>query len=182
VSTAAGGGASRVRPAEQGDVPAMMALHERCWRISYAGIADPTWLVGRPLAEREREWRRRLIGPGHPTWVAEADGEVVGFVVAGPAVDEDAGPDDGQVLALYVDPDHQRDGHGRALLAHATAQLAAAGFTAASLWTLRDNPGSRAFYEAQGWEADGAEQDRGLGVEVRYVRQNLHLASISEAV
>jgi GNAT superfamily N-acetyltransferase len=160
-----------VRPAEQRDVPALMAVHERCWRISYAGIADPSWIVDRPLGEREREWRRRLSDHAHPTWVAEADGEVVGFVVAGPSVDEGAGPDDGQVRALYVDPDHQRAGHGRALLEHATAQLAAAGFTTASLWTLRDNPSSRAFYEAQGWEPDGGVQDRGRGAEVRYVRR-----------
>ena len=59
---------------------------------------------------------------------------------------------------------------GRSLVEGAATELARRGFTAATLWSLRDNDRATAFYEGMGFERDGATQTRDdLGApEVRY--------------
>ena len=147
------------RPREA-DAEALVRLHERCWRISYAGLVDPEPVVGRPWDERVAQWRGFCRGESLPMWIADEDDEPAGFVAYAPA----------EVVALYVDPDRQRSGHGAALLGAACASMREGGASEAVLWTLRDNPASRAFYEAHGWRPDGAEK-REAGVDhVRYAR------------
>ena len=48
----------------------------------------------------------------------------------------------------------QRRGVGRALLDQLTDALRDLGYESAILWTFRDNPAARAFYEANGWTFD----------------------------
>ena len=140
-----------IRASRAADGEALARMHVRAWRISYAGLADPTWVVSRPFAERAAEWTRYAAGEGVPMWVAD---------------------DAGEVAALYVDPDRQREGVGRALLERAVEELRAAGFERATLWTLRDSPQSTGFYEANGWRRDGAEKEgvRFDAVQARYER------------
>jgi ribosomal protein S18 acetylase RimI-like enzyme len=155
-----------VRPAQLGDIPSLIAVHERCWRISYAGIADADAKFGCPPAEWERRWREVL----QRTWVADADGAVAGFVVYGPSRDADAAAGTGEIHALYVDPDRQGGGHGRALVDHAAAALAADGFARVTLWTFARNPASRRFYERMGFVWDGTTARDEDGDVVRYAR------------
>jgi GNAT superfamily N-acetyltransferase len=62
----------------------------------------------------------------------------------------------GQVQRLYVHPERQRTGIGRALLATAVDRLREAGARAATLWVLETDSRARAVYEALGWMLDGA--------------------------
>jgi GNAT superfamily N-acetyltransferase len=84
-------------------------------------------------------------------WVVEASREVVGFSV-GNAVN-------GNLWALFVRPEHERRGYGRALHDAAVAWLWSRGID--RLW-LTTEPRTRAqrFYEAAGWALVG-ETDRG---------------------
>ena len=85
---------------------------------------------------------------GPRTTVAVADDAIVGFAtVLG-----------SELAALHVDPDHWRQGVGRALVTHALSGIASAGFTAAHLWLLAGNTRGRQFYEAGGWTADGTRR------------------------
>jgi GNAT superfamily N-acetyltransferase len=90
-------------------------------------------------------------------WVIESVGEVIAFGIA------DAR--DGHIWALFVHPDHERRGHGRALHDTMLAWLRAQGF--ARVW-LTTEPGTRAqsFYESAGWQLVGAVDDG----ELRYER------------
>ena len=83
-------------------------------------------------------------------WVWEEDGAVQGFSAADPR--------DGTIFALFVHPDYEGRGIGRALLPLACAELKAAGFAVAQLNT---GPGTRAerFYRADGWTAVGRQDD-----------------------
>ncbi|MDP9405843.1 MAG: GNAT family N-acetyltransferase, partial [Actinomycetota bacterium] len=77
----------------------------------------------------------------------------------------------GEVYALNVDPDRWGGGVGRALLDAGCEHLRRAGFHDAVLWVHPDNARARAFYEAAGWAADGAERrEQVLGVDVPEVR------------
>ena len=153
-----------IRRARHDDIPAIMALHERCWRISYAGLADADVKFGRPTAEWVRMWEEMLSR----TWVTVSEDVVTGFVVAGPSRDAEAPPRTGEIFALYVDPDRQGAGLGAALVQHARAALAAEGFARVTLWTFQHNPASRGFYERLGFVHDGTEAIDEDGPIVRY--------------
>jgi ribosomal protein S18 acetylase RimI-like enzyme len=94
---------------------------------------------------------------------------VVGFVTFGPSRDRDT-VGMGEIYALYVDPGRYEGGVGRMLMAHARRRLKEQGFEAAVLWVLQGNERAAAFYEREGWAADGAvreEQPYGIVSHVR---------------
>lgn len=148
----------RIRASREEDAAQLVHVHERCWTISYAGLANPSWILDRPLAERIAEWRGYATGRGVPMWVAVDGDDVIGFVAAGASRDEDAPPRTGEVVALYVDPSRQGAGVGRKLLRRATGQLRKEGFRRATLWTLTGSEQSRGFYERNGWRLEGARK------------------------
>jgi len=83
-------------------------------------------------------------------WVWEEADAVQGFSVADPR--------DGTIFGLFIHPDYEGRGLGRALLPLACEDLRAAGFAAATLTT---GPGTRAerFYRENGWEETGRKDD-----------------------
>jgi len=162
----------RVAMADDADQIAELAI--RAWEAAFRGIVPPE-------IDPRRGWdadrvRARLLERGRETEhaVAELDGELRGYIVYGPSRDEDAPPSVGEIWALYVHPATWRRGVGRALVEHALTELRAAGYLDATLWTLAESPPARAFYEACGFERDGAEQRRpsfGNPLEIRYRRR-----------
>jgi len=105
-------------------------------------MAEMEARVGR-TAEDDLGFFRGTILVELECWVAveETDGveRVVGFL----ALEQET------LENLYVDPDRQRRGVGKALLDHAKA-LRPNGFT---LFTFQANTGARRFYEREGLEA-----------------------------
>ena len=79
-------------------------------------------------------------------WVVEADGEIVAFAIGNAT--------NGNIWALFVDPDHERRGYGRMLHDTMTDWLRSRGVE--RLW-LTTEPGTRAqkFYESAGWRFAG---------------------------
>ncbi len=75
------------------------------------------------------------------TWVIELDGEIAAFAT---------GYKTGNIWALFVHPDHEGRGYGKALHSTMIAWLWSLGLS--RLW-LTTAPGSRAerFYVSQGW-------------------------------
>jgi GNAT superfamily N-acetyltransferase len=90
-------------------------------------------------------------------WVIESVGDVIAFAIANGK--------NGNIWALFVHPDHEGRGHGRALHDTMLKWLRAQGLT--RVW-LTTEPGTRAqsFYESAGWQLVGA-MDHG---ELRYER------------
>lgn len=160
---------SVVRPARPEDVPDVVEIGLASWRDGFRGVVPPNLM---PDAGGLRiRIRERVAEPGPPIAVAELDGVVRGWITFGATRDPDADPSVGEIWALNVHPDAWRRGLGRGLVAHALARLAAAAFSEATLWTFRDTPRSRSFYESLGFESDGATQARpasGGAIEVRY--------------
>jgi GNAT superfamily N-acetyltransferase len=162
-----------VRAATPEDANAIVEVALRAWEEGFRGIVPPE-------IDAERAWNRdrvsaRLAQPERETGhlVAELDGRVMGYLVLGPSRDRDAPPRVWEIWALYVHPEAWRRGLGRALIAHALAELREAGCDTVTLWTLAESASARAFYEACGFVHDGALQRRealGNPVEVRYRR------------
>jgi GNAT superfamily N-acetyltransferase len=82
-------------------------------------------------------------------WLWEEDGRVLGFSAADPR--------DGTIFALFIDPQHEGRGIGRALFARALDCLREAGHATGALTT---EPGSRAdrFYQRWGWKVVGTTE------------------------
>lgn len=155
-----------IRPGTAADAEDVARLQIESWRAAYADVLPADGLAGLSL-ERSARMHRRF-----PPIVADVHGEIVGFVSVGSARDEDA---DGELFAIYVHPDHWREGLGRALIAAGEERLRELGHHHAVLWVLEENPRARRFYEAAGWSLDGTERPLELfGVqvpEVRYEKQ-----------
>ena len=146
------GGAARA----QSDEPAAAALTEAVCKGAALVAPVPTERIGEPVPSIA---------------VGVLDGAVRGWITFGASRDADAGPSVGEIWALNVHPDAWRRGVGRELVGYALGRLARAPFAEATLWTFRDTPRSRSFYEAVGFETDGATQRReasGGTIEVRY--------------
>lgn len=179
----------KVRPAALADAERVVRVHVRTWQRAYAGIVPDSVLAALDdqIEQRIRRTRHRWSAPegsAFSTLVAtDADG-LIGFATFGP-YRLDGGPDGqvdpavGEVLAIYVDPDHQGRGAGRALMDAAVARLRDTGVDQVRLWVLEDNAPSRRFYERYGFAADGArhffrvEQPDGEPVDLPEVRYTL---------
>lgn len=162
-----------IRPATPDDAAAISDVHVRTWQAAYRGVLPQDYLDGLDPSQREAGWRRLLSErpPREATLVTEVDGQIVGFANVGPSRDEDAAESDGELRAIYVDPDRWDSGAGRELMIAGLDALHAAGFQQAILWVLIQNERARRFYEAGGWRADGAaKQEDSFGVQVSELR------------
>jgi ribosomal protein S18 acetylase RimI-like enzyme len=157
------------RPARPEDTDDIVDVGLRSWRDGYRGVVPPDLMPD--AAGLRSRIRERTAERGPPIAVGELDGRVVGWITFGTSRDDDAGPAVGEIWALNVDPDVWRRGVGSALVRHALDSLARESYAEVTLWTFRDTPRSRSFYEALGFRPDGATQRReasGRAVEVRY--------------
>jgi len=155
-----------IRPATPEEAEAVARVQVESWRAAYAHALPAEGLAGLSLEVRADLHRR------FPPLVAEADGEIVGFVSVGEGRDPGT---DGELLAIYVHPEHWGSGFGKALIDAGEARLRELGHADAILWVLEDNPRARRFYEAAGWTTDGTTRPiEILGVlvpEIRYVKR-----------
>ena len=131
------------------------------WRSGYQDIVAPDQLATLPI----ERWRHEVaVGLRRPvadafTYVAEGGGVFAGYCyVAAPSLEADVGPDVAELVAMYVDPDHWRQGVGNALMRAALERLAGLPYQEAVLWTFKENDRAIAFYERFGWRPDGSEK------------------------
>lgn len=123
-------------------------------RILAANTAASDWLPAVRTAQEERAILARLIWRRRVT-VAARRGRLLGFIAH----------DGAEVQAIYLRPDAQGQGIGRALMAKAQARS-----DRLSLYAHAANHTARRFYAAAGFtpESFGAGNDEGL-TEIRYV-------------
>lgn len=137
-----------IRAARPGDARRIARLDVETWRAAYAGILATSFLVGLSAQRREVGWAAVIEREPRDVRVAvDGDGTIVGFGSCG----RNRGGDGqvGEVFTLYVGPDWQNQGIGRALLLALFERLVAQGCASAIIWVLRDNPG-RFFYRRLG--------------------------------
>lgn len=163
------------RDAAIGDGPAVARVWVEAWRGAYAGLMPAEFLAALDAAKGLPRFEE-AIQSGPSMLVAELDAAVVGFAFFGASRDADATDATGEVIAINLLPSHWRRGVGRLLLDQSARRLQQQGFVHATLWVLHGNTRARAFYEALGWQPDGAEKhdDTLTGFplhEVRYRRE-----------
>ncbi|NND02179.1 MAG: GNAT family N-acetyltransferase [Acidimicrobiia bacterium] len=168
-----------VRRAGAGDVAEIARVQTASWAGAYMDLMPASVLENMTVEGRIAGLTRYMAD--QPTrsqlLVAESASEVVGMAWIAPNRDEDLDDQEvGEVLAIYVDPEHWDGGHGRELMVAAIEEMRTIGFSQAALWVLDTNERGRSFYERGGWFADGAVKiDETFGEPLREVRYRLNL-------
>ncbi|MBW8487333.1 GNAT family N-acetyltransferase [Actinomadura parmotrematis] len=172
-----------IRRAEPADAAGIATVHVRSWQSAYRGSIPQDHLDRLSADERRPLWEHRIAASSWPVrgvLVAETDGRLTGFAPFGPTRDKDADPATvAEVAALYLEPEAQGSGLGRAPIAKALDNLTTAGYTQVTLWVLNTSTKARLFYENTGWRSDGTVKTttaRGPELtEPRYHRERLAL-------
>ena len=103
----------------------------------------------------------------------------MGFVTYGASRDIDR-PNEGEILALYVDPDAWGRGVGHTLMVSDCAYLRKMSFEMANLWVLEGNQRAIRFYETDGWSSDGHGREEVVwGVAVKEIRYRRSLIEVT---
>jgi GNAT superfamily N-acetyltransferase len=147
-----------VREARPDDAAGVAAVHVRSWQAAYRGLLPDDYLDALRPEDRMARYTFGATDPDVPTTVVAVDeGLICGFATTGPARSDDS-DDTGELLALYVGPDHWGLGVGRSLMADARARLSRRGFSDALLWVLVGNARAERFYRIDGWRRDGGRR------------------------
>ena len=161
-----------IRPLRETDDPlAVSRIYEESWKFAYRGIIPQAYLDSIPIGRWAAGWDQA----GRQSLVLEEAGQLIGAACAGrsrwPGY-----PDYGEVVSLYLLPEHMGRGYGRALLEAAAEALAGRGYRDVLLWVLEENRRARRFYERAGFALAGDVMDDEIGG--RPLREVLYLRHI----
>lgn len=162
-----------LRPAAPDDAMAVARVHVRAWQVAYKGLIPDEYLQGLRPENRAERYDFASLDPTRPRTLVAAEADaILGFATIAPARDEDA-IGQGELCAIYVDPDCWSRGIGRALVSAARDELHGLGFREAILWVVAGNARAQRFYEADGWALDGMHRQQQVwSVTVDTVRYN----------
>jgi len=152
----------KIRKAAAEDAAGMAKVHVDSWRATYKGIVSDEFLEGLSYSHREAGWRQRIDqnSSKYDMFVAQNEsGHIVGFADGGPERSGDP-VYDGELYAIYLLQDYQKQGIGRRLFQHVVQHLVESGFRTMLIWVLAENP-SRRFYESL-----GGQPIRETGIEI----------------
>ena len=163
--------AARIRPARPGDAHGIARVHVETWQDAYAGLVPDAYILSLNLANRSRYWQQTLAAGGDSQEilvVQDEAGKLVAFASAGPARKRNlpiGRQFDSEIFTLYVAPNVQGQGLGKALFFEIFSALAKRGCLDAFLWVLSANP-SRFFYEAMGGQKIGERTEKFAGADL----------------
>ncbi|HWS56907.1 MAG TPA: GNAT family N-acetyltransferase [Actinotalea sp.] len=148
-----------VRPATAQDEAPITRAQLRAWRASHAAVVGAATLDRLDAGAVAAQWASALTAPpspDHRVLVACAGPRVVGVVAWAPV---EGGV---EVVALEVDPDHQRGGHGSRLLMACVDLARQSGAEHLSTWVLDDDPARERFLGSAGLGPDGTSRELGV--------------------
>ncbi len=134
-----------IRPARKTDVQSMAHVYIQTWQDTYLGLVPFGYLYAMSACEVERGFLNETQSKRAFNYVAEDGGDVIGFVSGGYARHGDA-IYEGEIYALYVLKNYQRQGIGAQLVMALATALNRCDIYSMLVWVLEHNP-CRRFYE-----------------------------------
>lgn len=125
-------------------------VHWYSWHTVYAGLVDQAYLdqlTPEKMEEKAFQWRDNIL-------VAKDGDRVVGFTGYGKS--GEAGPEAGEIFALYVLSEYFGTGLGLQLMNAALKQLR--DYRIIRVWLLKENKRAYRFYQKCGFAPDGNEK------------------------
>jgi ribosomal protein S18 acetylase RimI-like enzyme len=126
------------------DAVAIATVHDEAWRLAYNGII-PGLNLDKMIVRRGPAWWVKAIERRAAVLVIEVGGLVAGYVTVGPSRMRML-PFGGEIYELYLKPEYQGLGFGRALFERAREDLRRYGFKSFQVRVLGDNELARGFY------------------------------------
>ncbi len=164
------------RPAHADDAASIAELYVRTLRDAYADQMPPGFVDPVDESQRAAKIRNAISQRSRTYFLSLSGAAIVGFCGLSPARDQDLPADVGEVTVLGVHGAHRRRGHGRALLDCMRDEALSRNWHSLVLWVVASNAGARAFYDHNGFTADGTEKvDERLGFTASIVRYRLAL-------
>ncbi len=137
-----------IREAQCADYRQVSYVHVDTWRVAYRGIIGQEVLNRLSYGRSQDNWKRCQEKMSQYFYVAEEDNLVVGFIVGGPARDEEL-VYDAEIYALYILPKYQRQGIGTKLIQRIAQDFHKEKWVQFLIWCLKKNPSIK-FYESLG--------------------------------
>ena len=134
-----------IRPSQKDDVPSMSRVYGQTWRDTYLGVVPYGYLYTMSLPQLEEEFLNELQSNQVISYVAEDAGKVIGLISGGYERQGDH-IYNGEIYALYVLKNYQRQGVGTKLVSALARQLSQFGIYSMLVRVLEHNP-YRRFYE-----------------------------------
>lgn len=143
-------------------------VYEESWKFAYKNIIPQDYLESIP----EGQWVTNLDDPAWKTLVCIEDSMIVGTSsFCGSRLQHFDGW--GEVISIYLLPDHMGKGYGKRLMKSVIAELKKLGYEDVFLWVLEENERARRFYENFGFVPTDDFLDDNIGGrdlrEVRYI-------------
>ena len=162
------------RQARFEDAPGIAEAHVATWQVTYRGLVPDDYLAGLSVPTRTERWRERFQTGYGTTFVLEEAGRILAFADFGKSRDSDKDPSvTCELYAIYIRPEAQGRGVGRALFKKGVAWAAELGFKEMTTFVLKGNDSAHRFYLAMGMLEDGTEVPANIGgrdvVELRLV-------------
>lgn len=160
-----------VREAKIADVAEIARVNVDTWRTAYRKIIPEAYLEKLSYEKRENSWLEIIStaeNDTHFVYVAEnKSGKVVGFA-AGGRERSSKYVYQGELYAIYILEEYQRQGIGRQLVRSVARNLTELGLTSMLVWVLGDNSACK-FYEFLGGKKVDEQQTIKAGVAVKEI-------------
>jgi GNAT superfamily N-acetyltransferase len=140
-----------IRRAVPSDACSLARIHVDTWRSTYQGIISEDHLKQISYEKSEARWRRALNESHDDSFVQVAevdDGILVGFASGGVNRDEYPGYD-GELYAIYLLKEFQREGIGQLLMSSIAGELLERQMKSMMVWVLASNS-AKGFYKYLG--------------------------------
>jgi GNAT superfamily N-acetyltransferase len=134
-----------IRPSQKNDIPAISRVYVQTWQETYLGVVPYGYLYAMSAPELEQEFFTEQHSKQAVSYVAEDAGRIIGFISGGYERQGDT-IYNGEIYALYVLKNCQRQGIGTKLVSALAARLNHFGIYSMLVWVLIQNP-YRRFYE-----------------------------------
>ncbi len=160
-----------VREAKIADAPAIARVNLDTWRTAYRKFLPADYLAQLSYQKRESNWQEILSNvkkTGDFVCVAENEsGQIVGFAAGGC---ERTGKYayQGELFAIYILEEYQRQGIGQQLVRKVATKLAELNLNSMLVWVLGDNSAWK-FYEFLGGQKVDEHQTHKAGVAVKEI-------------
>lgn len=146
-----------IRLADKKDIPVIAEIINDTWKVAYKDIVPESDMINYTDKTRRENQIADFIDKGEPVFYIANNNSIDCGIISYKKYEENDYSDCAYIMQLYVLPESQKTGVGKALMEHINNVIREKGYKRIILNTLEKNSNARAFYEKLGYVYIGAE-------------------------